>query len=160
MTRVIGDISVPLDGYVAGPDDSPDRHALGIGGERLHQWLYGLETWRAPVGREGGDQGTAAAIMGGFFARTGAAGIGRRMFDPAEAARGGEPPFHVPVYVVTHRPRPSRRMAGGTDFEFVTAGVAAAVGRAVAAASPHDKDVAVMGGGQVIAAALAAGVLD
>ncbi|WP_331755371.1 dihydrofolate reductase family protein (plasmid) [Streptomyces sp. NBC_00846] len=160
MPQVIADISVSLDGFVAGPDDSSDRHALGIGGERLHQWLFELDTWRARAGREGGDRGVGADIMGEYFTRTGAAVIGRRMFDHGEKAWGDEPPFRVTVFVVTHRPLPPRPMSGGTHFEFVTGGVAEAVGRAVAAAGAQGKNVAVMGGGQVIAAALAAGVLD
>jgi dihydrofolate reductase len=158
VTRVIADISVSLDGFVAGPEDGPDRHPLGTGGERLHQWLFDLDTWRAQVGRAGGERSASADIMGDFFGRTGAAVIGRRMFDHGEKAWGDEPPFHIPVFVLTHRPLPPRRMSGGTDFEFVTDSVASAVSQAVAAAG--SKDVAVMGGGQVIAACLAAGVLD
>jgi len=166
VTRVIADISVSLDGFVAGPEDSPDRHPLGIGGERLHRWLFELDTWRARVGREGGERGASADIMGDFFARTGAAVIGRRMFDHGEKAWGDEPPFRMPVFVVTHRPLPARRMSGGTDFEFVGDGAASAVNQAVnlavkqAVVAAGSKDVAVMGGGQVIAACLAAGVLD
>jgi dihydrofolate reductase len=162
MTQVIADISVSLDGFVAGPDDGPDRHPLGIGGERLHRWLFDLESWQAQAdGRERGEERehpTSADIMGDFFARTGAAVIGRRMFDHGEKAWGDEPPFHMPVFVVTHRPLPPRRMSGGTDFEFVDEGVAAAVRRAIAAAG--SKDVAVMGGGRVISSCLAAGLLD
>ncbi|GHB29386.1 hypothetical protein [Streptomyces chryseus] len=134
MPQVIADISVSLDGFVAGPDDSSDRRALGIGGERLHQQLFELDTWRARAGREGGDRGVGADIMGEYCNRTGATVIGRRMFDHGEKAWGDEPPFHVPVFVATHRPLPPRPMSGGTRFEFVAGGVAEAVGRAVAAA--------------------------
>lgn len=158
MTRVIADISVSLDGFVAGPEDSPDRHPLGIGGERLHQWLYELPTWQAQVGREGADAGASPDFMGEFFERSRAIVIGRRMFDHGEQAWGDEPPFRVPVFVVTNRPLPPRKMAGGTEFVFVTEGVAAAVAQAAAAAGPQD--VAVMGGGRVIASCLAAGQLD
>ncbi|MFG3409869.1 dihydrofolate reductase family protein [Streptomyces sp. NPDC048142] len=160
MPQVIADISVSLDGFVAGPEDSSGRHPLGIGGERLHRWLFELATWRTRAGRGGGERGAGADIMGEYFTRTGAAVIGRRMFDHGEKAWGGEPPFRVPVFVVTHRPLPPRPMPGGTHFEFVTGGVAEAARRATAAAAARGKDVAVMGGGQVITAALAAGVLD
>ncbi|MFF4769973.1 dihydrofolate reductase family protein [Streptomyces sp. NPDC001255] len=160
MTQVIADISVSLDGFVAGPDDGPGRHPLGVGGERLHRWLFELATWRARAGQEGGDRGAGDDIMGEYFARTGAAVIGRRMYDHGEKAWGEQPPFHVPVFVVTHRPRPSRRLSDGTSFEFVTAGVAAAVAQAIAEARARGGDVAVMGGGQIVSGALAAGVLD
>lgn len=91
MPQVIADISVSPDGFVIDPrdssGDSSDRHALGIGGERLHHWLFELDTWRARAGCEGGERGVGADIMGEYFTRTGAAAIGRRMFDHNEKAR-------------------------------------------------------------------------
>ena len=158
MGIVIADISISLDGFVAGPSDSPDPYPLGVGGERLHQWMYELESWRAQVGRDGGEGGAAADLMGEYFARMGSVLIGRRMFDHGERPWGDEPPFRVPVFVVTHRPRPTEEKLGGTTFTFVTEGVASAVKQAKEAAGA--KDVALMGGARVIESCLAAGLLD
>ncbi|GAA2053533.1 dihydrofolate reductase family protein [Catenulispora yoronensis] len=184
MGRVIADISMSLDGFVAGPDDGPGDLPIGRGGERLHRWMFELASWRAQVGKDGGgdrdgggqnsggedgggqDSASAGAVQNGvasdlmeeYFRRSGAILIGRRMFDHGEPVWGDEPPFRVPVFVLTHRPRAAEAKRGGTSWNFVLDGVASAVAQATAAAG--ERDVAVMGGGQVISACLAAGLLD
>ncbi|MGN9910190.1 dihydrofolate reductase family protein [Phytohabitans sp. LJ34] len=157
MARVTADISVSLDGFVTGPDDSP-AVPLGHDGERLHRWIYNLSTWRARVGLDGGEASRDAEILEEGFATVGAHVIGRRMYDHGEKPWGDEPPFHLPVFVVTHESRPVLRRSGGTRFEFVTGGVAAAVSQALIAAG--GRDVSVLGGASVLRQCLRAGLLD
>jgi dihydrofolate reductase len=156
MTRVTSQISVSLDGFAAGPDQSLE-HPLGTGGERLHGWFFGPEAERHPADREIGEhllEGNGAYVMG------------RRMFgggdgswDPAwRGWWGEEPPYHAPVFVLTHHPREPLAMAGGTTFTFVTDGFDAAFAQARAAAGA--RDVCVAGGASVVQQALRAGVLD
>lgn len=150
MTKVTAGITVSVDGYFAGPDDGPGK-GLGIGGERLHNWVFGGPwTYDGPRGEPTGED---AAWLEGVTARIGAVVGGRATY---EAARhwGGESPWGLPFFVVTHRPE--EQPAGG-GFTFVD-GVVEAIDRARAAAG--DKDVNVMGGGQVIRQALAAGLVD
>jgi dihydrofolate reductase len=129
MSQVIIDVSMSLDGYVAGPDDSPAQ-PLGENGERLHQWIFD-----APSPPD-------VRIHTELGARLGAAVIGRRTFDLG-LENWGDVPFPVPCFVLTHRPRAELAMTSGT-FTFVTDGLKAAVQQAQAAAG--DRDVAVMGG--------------
>jgi dihydrofolate reductase len=150
-------IAVSLDGFVTGPDDSVEA-PLGEGGERLHEWLYELASWREQHGREGGQRDAASELLEESFARTGAIVMGRRMFDHAEGPWGDEPPFHLPVFVVTHRPRERLEKQGGTTFTFVTEGIGRALELARAAAG--DRDVSVAGGAGVIDQFLRAGLLD
>ena len=167
MTRVWFDISVSVDGFVAGPDQTLEE-PLGKGGERLHEWVVGLETWREAHGLEGGEVNADAEVVAETIAATGAVVMGRRMFsggsgpwedDPnADGWWGDEPPFRVPVFVVTHHPRETVTKQGGTSYTFVTGGIEAAVEQARAAAG--DKDVAISGGGSVVQQALAAGLVD
>jgi dihydrofolate reductase len=151
MTKVHAGITVSVDGFIAGPGDGPGR-GLGDGGERLHNWVFG-GPWRYEDSSRGEAEGEDAAWLKESMSGLGAVVCGRNTY---EAARhwGGRSPWGVPVFVVTHRthePPPSE------DFTFVE-GVAAAVSRAVAAAG--ERDVHVMGGGQVIRAALAGELVE
>lgn len=160
------DISVSLDGYVAGPNQTVEE-PLGQGGEGLHEWAYPLESFRRPHGDEGGEVNASSAVMEEVLAVTGAAVIGRNMFggqpgpwgvEPWEGWWGEEPPFHYPVFVVTHHQREPLVKQGGTTFTFVTDGVESAVAQAKAAAG--QKDVTIGGGAQVAQQCLAAGLVD
>ena len=155
MPKVAANISTSLDGYVAGPNDGPDN-GLGDGGERLHQWAYGLESWRERHGLEGGEASRDAEILEETFATTGAIVLGKRMFDNARGW-GEEPPFHMPVFVLTHEQKDPVEKDGGTTFTFVE-GIENAVEQARAAAG--DRDVSIGGGASVIQQAIAAGLLD
>ncbi|HEY8447796.1 MAG TPA: dihydrofolate reductase family protein [Thermomicrobiales bacterium] len=157
MTKVMADISMSLDGFIAGPDDTFEQ-PLGAGGDRLHEWVYDLASWRQQHGMEGGEGGQDSEIIAEGIANIGAVVIGRRMFDLAEEPWGDEPPFRVPVFVVTHRPRETLEKAGGTTFHFVTDGIESAVEQAKAAAG--DKHVGVGGGANVIQQLLQARLLD
>ena len=155
MTRVHLSISMSLDGFVAGRNDGPDL-GLGEGGERLHEWVYDLASWRGPHGLEGGTTNPNSEVLDEAVARTGAVVVGRRMYDNAHGW-GDEPPFHVPVFVVTHEERQPLEKEGGTTFTFV-GGVEEAIAEAKAAAG--DRDVSIGGGASVVQQALAAGLLD
>jgi dihydrofolate reductase len=167
MERVVVDITMSLDGFVAGPNPSLE-HPLGEGGERLHDWAYPLATWRAPHGLEGGEENADSDLVAESLAATGAVVMGRRMFsggagswndDPnADGWWGDNPPFHVPVFVVTHHARETLDKEGGTSFTFVTDGVENAIARAVEAA--RDQDVSVAGGAEIVQQALGAGLVD
>jgi dihydrofolate reductase len=156
MGIVKSDISVSLDGFVAGPNDSVDN-PMGDGGERLHEWIFGLASWRAPHGYSGGETNRDDEIMAESFRDTGAIVLGRRMFDNAKGW-GDEPPFHMPVFVLTHETRADFEKQGGTTFTFVTDGVESALAQARAAAG--GKNVAVGGGANTIQQFLSAGLLD
>lgn len=157
MSKVKADISVSLDGFVAGPNDSPEN-GLGDGGERLHEWVVGLESWRQQHGMSGGERNRDSEVTAETTANVGAFVMGRRMFDHGEGPWGDEPPFHMPVFVVTHRGREPLAKAGGTTFYFVTDGMESALRQARAAAG--DKDVLISGGGNVIQQAVRARLLD
>jgi len=167
MGRVRLDISMSLDGYVAGPDATLEA-PLGEHGERLHEWVYGLKSFRATHGMEGGAVNADDEIVAESLASTGAVIMGRRMFsggagpwdqDPNAAAWwGDEPPFGVAVFILTHHARATEHKAGGTTFVFVTDGLESALEQAHAAAG--DKDVLVAGGGDVARQFLRAGLLD
>ena len=163
MGEVIANISVSLDGYVAGPDQSLDD-PLGVGGESLHEWAFAAQSWREAHGREGGEASADSEVIEEGIARTGATIMGRRMFsggsgawadDPnANGWWGEEPPFHHPVYVLTHHEREPLELTG-TTFTFVTGGIESALEQARAAAG--EKDVVVAGGAQAVQQYLAAG---
>ncbi|MGZ4390224.1 MAG: dihydrofolate reductase family protein [Gaiellaceae bacterium] len=167
MATVTADLSVSLDGFVAGPDATLDD-PLGAGGMQLHEWAFRLAAWRRQHGLEGGETDVDSALVEESLAATGAVVMGRRMFsggsgpweqDPnAGGWWGDDPPFHVPVFVVTHHPRERLDMQGGTTFTFVTDGVESAVEQARAAAG--GRDVSIAGGAAVVQQALAAGLLD
>ena len=156
MGKVKFDISVSLDGFIAGPNDSPDN-GLGEGGEALHDWITGTESWRVRHGYEGGEVTPDSDILDEAFEGVGAIIVGRRMFDNAQEW-GDEPPFHMPVFVLSHHERDSVEKQGGTTFHFVTDGIEAALDRAHEAAG--GKDVAVGGGASVIQQYLAEGLVD
>ncbi len=147
MGKVKFDISMSLDGFVAGPDDEIDP---------LHDWIYGLASWRERHGRPGGESNADAELLERGIASVGAIVIGRRMFD-LTGGWGDEPPFRMPVFVVTHRPE-ERLVKGRTTFTFVTDGIESALEQARAAAG--DKDVGVGGGASVIQQLLRAGLVD
>ncbi|MFH8568890.1 dihydrofolate reductase family protein [Streptomyces sp. NPDC017993] len=157
MTQVFADISMSLDGYITGPNDSVDN-PLGDQGERLHEWVFGLKGWRARHGMEGGRESRASELMEEAFSRSGSFLMGRRMFDAGEQPWGEEPPFRGPVFVVTHRAGAEIAKRGGTTFSFVTDGIEEALRRAKEAAG--EKDVSVAGGAAVIQQLLAADLLD
>jgi dihydrofolate reductase len=166
MSNVTAEISVSLDGYVAGPNQTLEE-PLGKGGEELHAWAFPLKTFREAHGREGGETGADDDLLAASFAAPGAHVMGRRMYsggagpwqdDPnPNGWWGDDPPFRRPVFVVTHHEREPLTL-GQTTFTFVTAGVESAVEQARAAAG--GKNVAIAGGAAVIQQTLAAGLLD
>jgi len=167
MSRVAVDISVSLDGFVAGPNPTLEE-PLGEGGESLHDWVVATRPWRESHGLSGGETGIDANIMAESIEKVGATVMGRRMFsggagpwedDPnADGWWGDDPPFHHSVFVLTHHERDPVDKQGGTTFTFVTGGIEAALEQALAAAG--DKDVAVAGGANVIQQYLNAGFID
>jgi dihydrofolate reductase len=167
VPKVTFEISMSLDGFVAGPNATLEE-PLGEGGERLHDWIFGLASWRERHGESGGTRGPDDDLVRESVASTGAVVMGRRMFsggagpwsdDPnADAWWGDTPPFRVPVFILTHHPRESVEKQGGTTFHFVTDGVEAALERARDAAG--DRNVAVAGGADVAQQFLRAGLLD
>lgn len=157
MTKVVAEMSMSLDGFITGPKDDHEN-GLGIGGERLHEWLYGLEGWRETHGQEGGAANADSQLVEEGVKAAGAVMMGRRMFDLGQPHWGDTPPFHKPVYILTHRSHDSMEMQGGTTYNFVTEGLASAVNQAKAAAG--DKDVSVAGGAEIIQQLLTAGLLD
>jgi dihydrofolate reductase len=154
--KVAADISMSLDGFIAGPNDGPEQ-PLGERGEELHEWVYGLASWRERHGLAGGETGRDAEILDEAFRDVGAVVLGRRMFDNAKGW-GDEPPFHVPVFVLTHEAREKLAKEGGTTFTFVADGIESALEQARAAAG--DKDVSIAGGANTVQQYLNAGLLD
>jgi dihydrofolate reductase len=165
--KVVVDITMSLDGYVAGPNPTLEE-PLGRNGEELHEWVVQTEAWREQHGLEGGDAGQDSELTAERVASVGAHVMGRKMFsggsgpwedDPRSMGWWGDnPPFHVPVFVLTHHAREPVEMEGGTTFFFVTDGVESAIAQARAAAV--DRDVAIAGGGAAVQQALAAGLVD
>ena len=161
------DITMSLDGFVAGPNPSLED-PLGGGGERLHEWAFAAQSWRKQHGRSGGEDNQDSKVIEEATSATGAVIMGRKMFsggegpwedDPnADGWWGDDPPFHVPVFVLTHHAREPKPMEGGTTFTFVTDGIASALEQARVAAG--EKNVAIAGGASVAQQYLAAGLLD
>jgi dihydrofolate reductase len=151
MTKVLAGITTSVDGYVAGPDDRP-RQGLGEGGERLHYWVFG-GPWSQQEPPTGEPTGVDAEWFDQMMSRVGAVVSGRNTYEAADHW-GGENPWKLPTFIVTHRPE---EVPEGEAFIFVE-GVDEAVRRAKAAA--EDKDVHVMGGADVIRQALEAGLVD
>jgi dihydrofolate reductase len=164
MSKVKAHISVSADGYVAGPNQSVDQ-PLGEGGESLHDWVVGLAAWREHHGKEGGEVNASSAVQAETTENVGAQIMGRGMFgggpgpwdDSWQGWWGDDPPFHVPVFIVTHHEREPLTLSD-TTYTFVTEGIEAALEQAKAAAG--GKDVMVAGGADVINQYLAAGLLD
>jgi dihydrofolate reductase len=158
--------AISLDGYGAGPDQDADN-PLGVGGMALHEWVFGTRTFRQLHGQDGGATGIDDDFVARGFDNIGAWIIGRNMFGPVRGQWaddawkgwwGDNPPFHTPVFVITHHPRASIDMSGGTSFHFVTDGIHAALERAVDAAKGHD--VRLGGGVATIRQYLRAGLID
>jgi dihydrofolate reductase len=163
--RVHG-FSLSLDGYGAGPNQDIDN-PLGVGGVALHEWAFATRTFRRMFGAEGGSNGTDDEFAARGFENIGAWILGRNMFGPVRGAWpdeswkgwwGDEPPYHVPVFVLTHHARAPLAMRGGTTFHFVTDGIHAALERAIKAAG--DRDVRLGGGVATIRQYLRAGLID
>ncbi|MGH7566139.1 MAG: dihydrofolate reductase family protein [Gemmatimonadota bacterium] len=160
-------ISMSLDGFIAGPNQSVDN-PLGIGGEGLHDWVISLAAWRAPHGLPGGEVNESSKVVEEEQAGIGATIMGRNMFgghpgpwkpnDPWNGWWGDDPPFHHPVFVLTHHARDPLELEGGTTFTFVTRGIEAALEQARQAAG--GKDVALGGGADVADQYLRAGLVD
>jgi dihydrofolate reductase len=158
-------ISISLDGFVAGPNQSP-QDPIGEGGMRLHEWAFGTRAWLEQHGKEGGERNADSQVVEDAVRNVGAYIMGRKMFGGGEGPWdegwrgwwGEEPPFHTPVYVLTHHEREPLPMLAGTTFEFVTGGIEAALAQARAAAG--GQDVRIAGGASAIRQYLAAGLLD
>jgi dihydrofolate reductase len=160
-------ISMSLDGFVAGPNQSVEE-PLGVGGERLHDWLVSLAAWRSQHGKPGGEVNESSAVMEESTANVGATLMGRNMFGghpgpwgsgkPWNGWWGSNPPFHHPVFVLTHHARDPLALEGGTTFTFVTGGIEAALEQARRAAA--GKDVTLAGGASIAGQYLAAGLVD
>ncbi len=165
MGRTTCQISISLDGFAAGPNQSIDE-PLGEGGERLHEWALSTESWRRQHGLEGGERNADSELIDQLTNGVGAHIMGRGMFGGGDGPWdeswrgwwGEEPPFGTPVFVLTHHSREPLTTKDGTTFTFVTEGIEAALGEARAAAG--DGDVAVAGGASTIQQYLAAGLLD
>jgi dihydrofolate reductase len=166
MSKTRTQISVSLDGYVAGPEQS-EKEPLGVGGEGLHDWVFPLKEWREPHGMEGGEENASSEVVREQQTNIGAEIMGRGKFgppgggpwgdDPWPGWWGDDPPFHIPVFVVTHHEREPLTLSD-TTFTFVTAGIESALEQAKAAAD--GKDVRIGGGADVINQYLSAGLLD
>jgi dihydrofolate reductase len=160
-------ISMSLDGFVAGPNQSVD-HPLGMGGMRLHEWVVPLAAWRKAHGMEGGEVNESSKLVEESVANIGATIMGRNMFGghpgawdankPWNGWWGEDPPFHHPVFVLTHHARAPLKMQGGTTFTFVTGGIQAALEQARNAAG--GKDISLAGGAKACAQYLKAGLVD
>ena len=159
-------ISMSLDGFVAGPSQSVEN-PLGIGGERLHEWVVPLAVWRSAHGQPGGEVNESSRVVEESVANIGATIMGRNMFgghpgpwrdeNPWQGWWGSNPPFHHPVFVLTHHPRAPLTLEG-TTFTFVTDGIASALHQARRAAA--GKNVALAGGANVAQQYLNAGLVD
>jgi dihydrofolate reductase len=165
MGKVRAHIAVSADGYVAGPNQSPEN-PLGEGGEGLHEWVVALRAWREPHGMQGGEVNASTPVLEESLANTGAEIMGRGKFgggpgpwgaNPWPGWWGEEPPFRMPVFVLTHHPREPLTLAD-TTFTFVTDGIQTALQQAREAAA--GKDVLIGGGASVINQYLAAGLVD
>lgn len=167
MGKVWFDISTSLDGYVAGPNPSLEN-PLGEGGEQLHEWAFAAQSWRKQHGRSGGEDNQDSKVIEEATSGTGAVIMGRKMFSGGEGPWeddpntdgwwGDDPPFHVPVFVLTSHAREAKAMEGGTTFTFVKEGIESALEQARAAAG--EKNVVIAGGANVAQQYLAAGLLD
>jgi dihydrofolate reductase len=157
MGKVTSDMSMSLDGFIAGSNDSVER-PLGDGGERLHEWLYGLASWRERRGLVGGKTDSDAEVFDESFKTLRAVVMGRGMFDGGEGSWGVNPPFHMPVFVLIRDAKDMVVKEGGTTFTFASSGFESSLKQAKAAAG--DKDVAVIGGANTVRLYLKAGLLD
>ncbi len=175
MSRLrVNAFAISIDGYGAGPDQSLEN-PLGVGGKAMHAWAFGTRTFRqmhggstgAASAEDAGSQGVDDDFAARGFENLGAWILGRNMFAPSRGPWpedgwkgwwGENPPYHVPVFVLTHHARPPLAMEGGTTFHFVTDGIHAALKRAREAA--RGKDIRLGGGAATIREYLAAGLID
>jgi dihydrofolate reductase len=167
MSKLRFQITMTLDGYVAGPNQSLD-HPIGEWTEHLHDWLFATKAFHEMHGGDEGGSGINDDIVREAFANVGATIMGRNMFgggpgpwhadQPWNGWWGENPPFHTPVFVLTHHARPPLEMQGGTTFHFVTDGIESALRQAKALAA--GKDVSLGGGADVAQQYLAAGLID
>jgi dihydrofolate reductase len=165
MSSVTSQISVSLDGFVAGPNQSLDN-PIGEGGMRLHEWVFATDSWREQHGEQGGERSADSEVVDEVFQGVGAYIMGRKMFGGGDGPWdeswrgwwGEDPPYHTPVFVLTHHPREPLPMQGGTTFNFVTDGIESALEQARAAAGA--KNVTIAGGANAVQQYLAAGLLD
>jgi dihydrofolate reductase len=165
MSKVKVTITMSLDGFVAGPNQS-EADPLGIGGEQLHGWLLELEAFQKTHGGEGGEVNASTPVAEGILGNVGATIMGRNMFgggpgpwdDSWKGFWGDDPPYHHPVFVLTQHPREPLELQGGTTFHFVTDGIESALEQARSAAG--DRDVSIGGGANAVQQYLAAGLLD
>jgi dihydrofolate reductase len=166
MPKLRFDLSISLDGFIAGPNPS-EEHPLGEGGMQLHQWAFELAAWRKPHGQDGGEVNASTPIVEDALASIGAVVMGRKMFggepgpwgeQPWDGWWGDDPPFHTPVFVLTHHAREPLANDGGTTFHFVGDGIESALAQAKAAAG--GRDVSIAGGAEVAQQFLAAGLVD
>jgi dihydrofolate reductase len=167
MTLVTAQMSLSLDGFYAGPKAANFKAAdpgewmsspEALGFFRITRWMISAMSWRERLGFAGGERNVNSEIIEETFEAAGAYVMGRRMADGGEVPWGDEPPFHAPVFVVTHRARKTLEKKGGTSFTYVTDGLDSAIERARAAA--NGKDVAVAGGGSLLIQVIKAGLLD
>jgi dihydrofolate reductase len=165
MSKLRVTITMSVDGYVAGPDQS-EQNPLGVGGEQLHEWLLALQAFQETHGGgQTGEVNASTPIAEGILGGVGATIMGRNMFgggpgpwrDNWQGYWGDEPPYHHPVFVLTHHPRKPLELEG-TTFHFVTDGIESALEQARAAAG--EKDVSVGGGASAVQQFLSAGLLD
>jgi len=163
---LVRNFSISLDGFGAGLSQDLE-HPLGVGGAQLHKWIFATRSGNEMIGAEGGSDGLDDEFFSTRAAGVGATIMGRNMFGPVRGAWGdnewtgwwGEnPPFHHPVFVLTHHPRPPLEMHGGTTFHFIDGGIHAALDAASNAAG--DGDVLIGGGAATIRQYLAAGLID
>jgi dihydrofolate reductase len=166
MGKLKAFITMSADGYVAGPDQS-EENPLGVGGEQLHGWLVRLKAFNESHGREGGEVTASSPVVEAWFDNVGAEIMGRNMFgggpgpwgdDEWTGWWGDNPPYHNPVFVLTHHEREPLEMQGGTTFHFVTDGIESALDQARKAAG--ERDISIGGGAQAIQQYLAAGLLE
>ena len=165
MSLVTCQISISIDGFAAGPNQSLEN-PLGEGGERLHEWVFGTKSWRAMEGLEGGERNADSEVIEEVFQNVGAYIMGRKMFGGGDGAWneswkgwwGDDPPYHTPVFVLTHHRREPVPMKGGTTFNFVTDGIHSALEQARSAAKGKNVDIA--GGASTVQQYLKAGLLD
>ena len=167
MSELRFKISMSLDGFVAGPSQSVEN-PLGIGGGRLHEWAFRLAVFRTLLGLEGGEVNESTPVVEESLAKIGATVMGRNMFgghpgpwdarNPWTGWWGANPPFHHPVFVLTHHAREPLELEGGTTFTFVTGGIETALELAMRAAG--GKDVSLAGGASAAQQYLAAGLVD
>jgi dihydrofolate reductase len=166
MSELKLNMMMSLDGYVAGPEQSAEN-PFGLGGMQLNEWLFPLKAFREMQGEEGGEVNASTPIVERWFENIGATVMGRNMFgggpgpweaDPWTGFWGPNPPYHHPVFVLTHHAREPLEMQGGTTFYFVTDGIESALEQAKEAA--EGQDVSLGGGATAVQQYLAAGLLD